>query len=242
MLCMVFSTSGQERKILNISDSVSVIRQTAYTGQNFEGLLSGLKSINRLQDIYKINIFNLYDIRGCDTELKQKNYKNSSEGKHLMEELNERKQKIVNSKLYYIFPFNANNGWTKEYNLKSKTFDFEYIIDDDEYVPIPGYLNFKQLVIKCNPAIKQYKVKKYNSNTRRYFYQNMIKIPMTEKLATSIERDIHKLAIAIDFKVQKFSSKTKQASMFSWDTYSAQGIASKIYIIDTETNEIYFSL
>lgn len=43
--CMCIFVVAQEKKVLNISNSVSVIKQTAHSGQNFEGLLGELKSI-----------------------------------------------------------------------------------------------------------------------------------------------------------------------------------------------------
>lgn len=46
--CMCIFVVAQEKKVLNISNSVSVIKQTAHSGQNFEGLLGDLKSMNDL--------------------------------------------------------------------------------------------------------------------------------------------------------------------------------------------------
>lgn len=50
--CMCIFVVAQEKKVLNISNSVSVIKQTAHSGQNFEGLLGELKSMN--EDVHWI--------------------------------------------------------------------------------------------------------------------------------------------------------------------------------------------
>lgn len=241
MLCMVSSIAGQERKVLNISDSVSVIRQTDHNGQEFEGLLHGIKSMDGLHDVYGLDIFSYYDISECDTELKRKNYKNSSKGKQLIEELKKKKQSIVNSKLYYIIPFNINLG-DKEYNLKTRTFDFGLSFIDNEYYPIHGYLNFPKFVIKCPISLKQQQRKMYVAANKHYYYDIVTKIPMSEQVATQIEENISNLGFVIELNIQNIRTNTRKEWLYVWENYVIQGVASKIYIINENTNEIYFSL
>ncbi|WP_270544662.1 hypothetical protein [Butyricimonas paravirosa] len=241
MMCVVYSINAQERKVLNIPDSVSIIEQTAHNGQKFNGLLEDL-NMGQLYDLYKLDVCRFYELDEYDTELKRKAFKSTPEGQRLTKELGTRKQKIMNSKLYYIFPFSANWGWTKEYNLKTRTFDFSYIIDDDEFIPVQEYVNFRQLLIKCNPAIKQYRKKRYNPNTDRYSYLNTLKIPMSEKIALPIEENIEDLALVVEFKIQNMKYTQRQVAIFNLTTCCLQGISTKVYIIDKSTNEIYFSL
>lgn len=240
--CVCIFVIAQEKKLLNISNSVSVIKQTAHSGQNFEGLLSELKSMNDLYDIYKLDIFSCYGISEYDTDLKRKIFRETAEGQRLISELKVRRQDIMSSKLYYIFPFDANWGWGKKYNLKTRTLDFSYIVDADKFISIQGYTNFPQLIIKCSSAIKQYNEKRYNSNTNHYSYLNTIKIPMSENVALPIEENINNMALVVECKIQQLKYTSRQVSFFNLTTYCLQGVSTNIYIIDKNTNEIYFSL
>ena len=240
--CMCIFVVAREKKVLNISNSVSVIKQTAHSGQNFEGLLGDLKSMNDLYDIYKLDIFSCYGISGYDTDLKRKVFRETAEGQRLTNELKIKRQDIMNSKLYYIFPFDANRGWSKNYNLKTRTLDFSYIVDADKFISIQGYINFPQLIIKCSPTIKQYNEKRYNSNTNRYSYLNTIKIPMSEKVALPIEENIDNMALVVECKIQQMKYTSRQVSFFNLTTYCLQGVSTNIYIIDEKTSEVYFSL
>lgn len=228
-------------KILNLSNS-SIIKQSSYKGIEFEGILSEVKLMQRLYYLNNLDVCRYYELNEYDTDLKRKTFKNTSEGQLFTNELKAKKQEILKSKLYYILPFSANQGWAKEYNLRTQTFDFAYIIDENKFIPIQGYINFPQLAIKCNPLIKQFKEKRYNPNTSRYSYLNTIKIPMSEKTALSIEENINKMALVIEFKMQQMKYTTYQAAIFNFMTYCLQGVSTRIYIIDEKTNEIYFSL
>lgn len=240
MICACFYLNAQERKVLNIPDTVPIIEQTAHKGQKFKGLLEGM-DMWKLYYLYKLDVCLYYDLDEYDTELKRKTFKSTSEGQRLTKELETKKRKIINSKSYFIFPFSENWGWSKEYNLKTRTFDFSYIIDDDEFISIQGYLNFRQLLIKCNPTIKQYREKRYKPNGDIY-YLNTLKIPLSEKIALPIEENIEDLALIVEFKIQNMKYTQQQVSIFNLTTYFLQGISTKIYIIDKNTNEIYFSL
>lgn len=241
MICAGLYSSAQERKVLDIPDTISVIEQTAYNGQKFKGLLENV-NMRQLYYLYKLDVCRYYDLDEYDTELKRKAFKSTPEGQRLTKELGAKKQKIMNSKLYYIFPFSANWGWAKEYNLKTRTFDFSYIIDDDEFIPVQEYVNFRQLLIKCNPVIKQHREKRYNPNTDRYSYLNTLKIPMSEKIALPIEESIEDLALVVEFKMQNMKYTQRQAAIFNLTTYCLQGMSTKLYIINKNTYEIYFSL
>ena len=217
MICAGLYSSAQERKVLDIPDTIPVIEQTAYSGQKFKGLLEDI-NMRQLYYLYKLDVCRYYDLDKYDTELKRKTFKSTSEGQQLTKELGGKKQKIVNSKSYFIFPFSANSGWTKEYNVKTKTFDFEYIVDDDEFIPLQGYINFPQLIIKCNPGIKQYKEERFNPNTHRYFYVTLIKIPMSEQIALPIEENIENMALVVEFKIQNTKYTQRQAALFNLTT------------------------
>lgn len=73
----------------------------------------------------------------------------------MLETMKNIKTNLNAMKHYYIFPFSANMGWDKAYNLKTKTFDFGYVVDETGFLPVSGYLNFPQFAIKCTPKIRQ---------------------------------------------------------------------------------------
>lgn len=228
-------------KILDLFNS-SIIKQTSYKGIELKGLLSEVKLMQRLYYLNNLDVCRYYELKEYDTDLKRKTFKNTSEGQLLTNELKAKKQEISKSKLYYIFPLSANKGWAKEYNLRTQTFDLSYIIDENQFIPVQGYINFPQLTIKCNPLIKQFKEKRYNPNTNRYSYLNTIKIPMSEKVALPIEENVDKLALVIEFKMQQMKYTTYQAAIFNIVTYCLLGVSTKIYVIDGKVNKIYFSL
>lgn len=231
------------KKILQINSSNYIIKNNnSFQGPEFQGLFHGINHIKKLYDMYNLNICQYYGLKEYDTELKEKVFKETTEGKQLTDSLKKEKQKIVSSKLYYIFPFKANSGWNKKYNLKTRTFDFSYIVNEYEFIPIQGYINFPQLIIKCNPTIKQHNEKRYNSNINRYSYLNTIKIPMSETIALPIEENIDDMALVIEFKIQQMKYTSREAAIFLLKTYCIQGVSTNIYIIDKNTNEIYFSL
>lgn len=134
-------------KILDLFNS-SIIKQTSYKGIELKGLLSEVKLMQRLYYLNNLDVCRYYELKEYDTDLKRKTFKNTSEGQLLTNELKAKKQEISKSKLYYIFPLSANKGWAKEYNLRTQTFDLSYIIDENQFIPVQGYINFPQLTIR----------------------------------------------------------------------------------------------
>lgn len=235
-MCVVYSINAQERKVLNIPDTVAIIKSNTDNNE-YKGLLEGHKA-NKVNSLLRLDIVEYNNLKGrYNTELKCKVFKESEEGKRLLKELVSLRQKVVNSTSYFIFPLSINNGLTQEgkYNLATKTFDVTF---KTEFPPISGFVSFPCLAIKCNPMIKQNpftKEKSYRSVSGPYQYYNTIKLPMSEKIAIAIEENIGKFSLVVGFKIQ-------QAKVSSNGYYILQGISTKIYIIDKSTNEIYFSL
>ena len=230
MICAGLYSSAQERKILDIPKDSPIMKITSYN-QNvtYRGLLEGYNP-NRLEELFNLDVIWFYKLSSqYDTELKQKVFLESEEGKALREEMKEDKQKIMESNAYFIFHLSPNNGVTKngEYNLDTKTFDVEF--KDIAHYIIPGLISFPSLALKCNPSVKQWKI------NHPYDYTNTVKIPMTEKMAIEIEENINKLALVVVFKIQGAITQKNYKRVL-------KRTASKIYFIDKYTNEIYFSL
>lgn len=178
-------------------------------------------------------------MRDYDTELKRKMFKTTPEGKDLLNKLNAKKKDIMNSSMYYVFPFRY-AGYGKEYNLETKTFDLSYQMDWDDFYPIQGYMNIEQLVFKCPSSVKQYWKERKHSD--RYYYYNTLKLPMTESQAFPIETNRDNMALVIEFKYYNGKWNSRQAAIFNIRTLVIQGICSNIYIIDKNSKEIYYSL
>ena len=232
----MFVLNAQEKKVLSIPDSLPIIQSnTDYN--KYIGLFSG-KGANEVDALLRLDVIKYYDLgRRYNTELKQKVFKESEEGKQLLEEMKRLKQKVLNSTSYFIFPLSINNGLTQEgeYNLKTKTFDITFTT---EFPPIAGFVSFPCLAIKCNPIVKQTpftKEKGYHSILGKYEYYNTIKLPMTEKTAILIEENIGNASLVVEFKIQ-------QPKISSNGYCILQGTSTKLHIINKETHEIYFSL
>ena len=236
MICAGLYSSAQEKKILDIPNSSPII-QSDTDNNKYIGLLMGHKA-DKVNALLRLDVVEYNDLKGLyNTELKQKVFKGGEEGIQLLEELKTLRQKVINSTSYFIFPLSINNGLTQEgkYNLKTKTFDITF---KTEFPSIAGFVSFPCLAIKCNPMVKQspfVKEKSYRSVLGAYEYYNTIKLPMSEKAAISIEENIGKVSLVVEFKIQ-------QAKISSNGYYILQGTSTKLYIIDKNTHEIYFSL
>lgn len=239
VILVIVGAKAQTKKILKLDSTSPVIEKPSYGHLKFKGKLEGM-GMEDLYHLYNLDICQYFRLKEYDTELKRKAFKTTSEGKELLKELEVKKKEIIGSNLYYVYPFESNLGWGKQYNLKTKTFDFSYIMNWDDFFPIQGYANVDQLAFKCPSAIKQYSKERYYSG--RYSYLNTLKIPMTEKQALPIEENIKNMALVVEFKYQKGRWNSRKASMFNITTFIAQGTCSNIYLIDKNTNEIYFSL
>ena len=233
---MCMTVNAQEKKVLNL-DSMYVMEQTAMNSIKFKGLFENINQVKidytiQLYSLYKLDVCSFYRLDEYNTELKRKVFKDTPEGKRLMQELKIQRQKMINSKLYYVFPFRENKGWGSEYNLKTRTFDFSYLIHNSEFMKLQEYTSFPEIVIKCNPVIKQRL--EFRSIGESHFAT--VKIPMSEKNALPIEENVGNMALVIEFKLQNVREREGLLSDI------IQGIATRIYIINTSTSEIYFSL
>lgn len=232
----VYDRKCSRKKVLNL-DSMYVMEQTAMNSIKFKGLFENINQVKidytiQLYSLYKLDVCSFYRLDEYNTELKRKVFKDTPEGKRLMQELKIQRQKMINSKLYYVFPFRENKGWGSEYNLKTRTFDFSYLIHNSEFMKLQEYTSFPEIVIKCNPVIKQRL--EFRSIGESHFAT--VKIPMSEKNALPIEENVGNMALVIEFKLQNVREREGLLSDI------IQGIATRIYIINTSTSEIYFSL
>lgn len=238
-ISMIFSTFiaySQNKKVLNINENSPIIMAT-YDTAKYRGLFEGYKARD-IYNIFNLDIFEHYDLSETyNTELKRKIFKEGIDGKQLIKELNTLKQKAITDTSYFMFRLSVNNGYTQEgeYNLKTKTFDIECVTN---FPPIVGFISFPCLAIKCNPLVKQNpcsREKSYQSVTGKYEYYNTIKLPMSEKTAVIIEENISTASLLIEFKL-------KEAKISNNGFYIFKGYSIKIYIINADTHEIYFSL
>lgn len=240
-LCAMLIGRAQERAVLDLSNNNNCCFEVGYN--KVKTICMGARSIDQLHDLYNMDVCSYYNLTQYDTELKRKTFANSEDGKVLLETMKNVKTNLNAMKHYYIFPFSANMGWDKAYNLKTKTFDFGYIVDETDFLPVSGYLNFPQFAIKCTPRIRQAVQKRPSSN--RVAYLTIIKIPMSESSAVAVEEHLDDLALVIQFTIQGWG-ETKRKINLGGDVFltksCVKAVASKIYIIDKNTNEIYFEL
>ena len=110
--------------------------------------------------------------------------------------------------------------------MKTKTLDIEFRTNYSYYA---GFINFPSLIVKCHPSITQKSF--YNIISGHKYNSNIVKIPMTEKVAIKVEDNIKTLNLIVEFKLQQVKGPRL-----------LQGISTKFFIVDKATNEIYFSL
>ncbi|MCD7940153.1 MAG: hypothetical protein LUH50_08820 [Bacteroides intestinalis] len=239
-LCTMLLGKAQERAVLDLSNNSSCRFEVTYN--DLKTIYIGIRSIDQLRDLYNMDVCGYYNLTQYDTELKRKTFINSEDGKALLETMKNVKANLGAKSHYYIFPFSANMGWEKAYNLKTKTFDFGYIVDETGFLPVSGYLNFPKFAIKCSPKIRQTVQKR--QNTDRTAYLTTIKIPMSESDALAIEEHIDNLALAVQFTIQGWGETKRKINLFDvvLATTCVRAVSPKIYIIDKNTNEIYFEL
>lgn len=193
--------------------------------------------INKLHHLLKLNVCEYYDLKEYDTDLKRKVFKESPEGQNLLKGMRALRQKVMNSKGYYLFNFKDNWGWYKGYDLHKKQFIFTYIIRDLEYVPIPGYTALPEASIKMNTQIRQFK------EDRKDAVLVDIRFPLlNEKIALDLEENIEDLILVIEFKIQDSRVRNQAVKFLNLPVYTIIGLATKLYIIDKNTHEIYFSM
>ena len=235
MTVLGITVYAQKNIALDIPNTVPIIRSNT-SHNEYDGLLEDHQA-NKVNFLMNLDIIHYYNLEErYDTELKRKVFKESEEGKELLKKLKELRQKTIDSPSYFIFPLSINYGRTQEgeYNLKTKTFDITF---ETGFPPIPGYVSFPYLAIKCNTTIKQYPFKReksYRSVFGQYEYFNTIKLPMSEKTAITIEENIGQFNFVLEFKI-------RQAKISDDGYYILQGTAINMYIVDKDNYEIYYT-
>lgn len=237
VLCLILFVNAQDRKVLNIVDSTSVVLAYDRNDGVKVDLFHEDMWINKLHHLLKLNVCEYYDLKEYDTDLKRKVFKESSEGQNLLKDMRALRQKVMNSRGYYLFNFKDNRGWYKGYDLHKKQFIFTYIVRDSEYIPIPGYTVFPEASIKMNPQIRQFK------EDRKDALLADIRFPLlNERIALNLEENIEDLILVIEFKIQDSKIKYQTVTFLNLPVYTIMGLATKLYIIDRNTHEIYFSM
>ena len=231
ILCSI-SINAQEKVLLDL-DGKSVMFEDR-NSLEFRGPLKGLTYI-RFHSLLNEDIFRYYDIEeNYETALLKEEFLNSQEGKKLSMQLSELKKSICSDDIYYIFPFYSNEGYKKEYNLKTGAFDFEYNISDREFIPINGYINFPYCVLRTSKIHQHVYQSEWYNRPGRYSYITTISIPMPKSIALIVEKNIDDVALVVSFN----AARTKSTRWFTTVT----GTATNFMIINLKTNEIYYSL
>ena len=237
VLCLIQFVNAQDRKVKNIVDSTSVILEYNRNGGVKVDLFDEDMWTNKLHHLLKLNVCEYYDLKDYDTDLKRKVFKESSEGANLLKSMRMLRQKVMNSKGYYLFNFKDNWGWYKGYDLQKKQFVLTYIIRDSEYSTIPGYIALPEALIKMNPQIRQFK------EERKDAMLVDIRFPLlNEKVALNMEDNIENLVLVVEFKIQDSKVRNQAVKFLNLPVYSIMGLATKLYIVDKNTHEIYFSM
>lgn len=95
------------------------------------------------------------------------------------------------------------------YNLNTKTFDIRF---QTGFSPIPGYMSFRELAVKCNLPVKEYLYRYFPkgsvSDQANPLY-NTIKLPMPEKIAIQIEESIQQFEFVLEFKMTSYKIFSK---------------------------------
>lgn len=125
------------------------------------------------------------------------------------------------------------------YNLNTKTFDIRF---QTGFSPIPGYMSFRELAVKCNLPVKEYLYRYFPkgsvSDQANPLY-NTIKLPMPEKIAIQIEESIQQFEFVLEFKMTSY----KIFSKGSVNNYFVPlGNVVNMYIIDKKSHEIYYAV
>lgn len=201
---------------------------------NDKGRLGGWlmrgKTLPSVYDLMNLDVVQFNDLNSkYDTELKRKVFLESEEGIEMSKRLKALKGQVLKYPFYFVLPlsgYTTNNTAHAEYNLKTKTLDIEFRTNYSYYA---GFINFPSLIVKCHPSITQKPF--YNIISGHKYNSNIVKIPMTEKVAIKVEDNIKTLNLIVEFKLQQVKGPRL-----------LQGISTKFFIVDKATNEIYFSL
>jgi hypothetical protein len=230
ILCSI-NISAQENVIFDLSGKPVVFQDR--NSLELQGSLTGQTYI-RFRALLNEDVFSYYDIEGYETALLKEEFLNSQKGKELARQLSELKKIICSDDIYYIYTFRSNRGYKKEYNLKTGKFDLEYVVDDRQFVPIAGYINFPYCVLKTSKIRQSVSQHEWYNYPGRYSYHTTISIPMPKTVALIVEKNIDDAALVVSFN----SPRTKSTRWFTTVT----GVATNFMIINIKTNEIYYSL
>lgn len=233
VLCSI-SVNAQERILLDLDGKPVMFQER--NDIEFRGSLSG-QTYARFCDLINEDIFGYYDIEDCETALLKEEFSNSQEGKKLAMQLSELKESICSDGIYYIFPFYSNRGYKKEYNLKTDAFDFEYVVDDNSFISLPGYINFPDCAFKTSKIHQSVYESEWYNYPGKYSYHTTISIPIPKTTALLVEKNIDDAALVVSFDSPR-AKKNPLIPLFDIVT----GVATNFMIININTNEIYYSL
>lgn len=233
ILCSI-SINAQEKVLLDLDEKPVMFQER--NDIEFRGSLSG-QTYARFCDLINEDIFGYYDIEDCETALLKEEFSNSQEGKKLSMQLSELKESICSDDIYYIFPFYSNRGYKKEYNLKTGAFDFEYVVDDNSFISLPGYINFPDCALKTSKIHQRVYESEWYNYPGKYSYHTTISIPIPKTTALLVEKNIDDAALVVSFDSPR-AKKNPLIPLFDIVT----GVATNFMIININTNEIYYSL
>lgn len=88
-----------------------------------------------------------------------------------------------------------------------------------------------------NPQVRQFK------EERKDAMLVDIRFPLlNEKAALNMEENIENLTLVVEFKIQDSNVRNQAVKFLNLPVYSIMGLATKLYIVDKNTHEIYFSM
>ena len=182
-------------------------------------------------DLLNLDVVRFYKLWDTyDTELKKKVYVESEEGQKKYVQMKQEYDRVKQSVCTFLFWIGSST-----YDLASKSMKVEYSIYESHFGNIANYVEFNQLCLSLPASIKKEKPKRRFRGSS-YFYNNTLYIPVnSETKALEIENHIKNCALLFIFKLDK--AIERKASFLIEDF--VLGNCSEVYIVNTQTGEIY---
>ncbi len=192
--------------------------------------------ISYIENVLNVNVFGIWDVKDCQTDLKRKLYKETTEYKQRYQTLKEDRTNCLATKFYYLIKL------PKDYDVTHK--GFPLVLDDyeDAMPNMPAYLIKKCLCFDyATSRFPKHKITKsrYYGGSDYFVKQKIYLSVPNEQDALKIEDVGSNKALLIIFKLD---SAFKANPSGLWErTYLKTKIQS-LYIVNTKTEEVLYKV